>query len=112
MAPQDSPGHSVEVAWVYETGSGQALRGDLHFASTDCDVRPLMKDIDTTTTPFYVMGRDYDWSCMEAHTDAIKERMPQVKVVRMQGIGHFPPDEKPESLKRTLLPGLGEVSTV
>ena len=109
MAPQDPPGNSDEVAWLYETGSPRALRGDLAFASLDCDARPFMKDIDPSKTPFYVLGGEYAWSCTKEHTDGIKQRMPQAKVVRMEGIGHFPPDENPEVFKRYLMDVLGEV---
>lgn len=104
MAPNDPVGCADEVAFVYETGSPQALRGDLYFAAMDCDARPFMGKIDTEHTPFYVLGGEYDWSCSEEHTDAIKKRMPGAKVIRMKGIGHHPADENPEVFKKYLLP--------
>ncbi|KIX06611.1 uncharacterized protein Z518_04587 [Rhinocladiella mackenziei CBS 650.93] len=109
MAPTDPPGCSDEVAWLYETGSPRALRGDLNFASRDCDARPFMAQIDTSKTPFYVLGGEYDWSCTKEHTDLIKQRMPQANVVRMKGIGHFPPDENPGVFKEYIMPVLDEV---
>lgn len=54
-----------------------------------------MNQIDTEKAPFYVLGGEYDWSCNKEHTDAIKSRMPGANVVRMEEIGHFPPDENP-----------------
>ena len=91
------------------TGSPRAFRGDLAFIGLYCDARPFMKDIDTSKTPFYVLGGDYDWSCTKQSTDIMKERMPQVNVVRMEGIGHFSPNENPEVFKKYLTPILEEV---
>ena len=108
MAPNDPVGCADEVAFVYETGSPQALRGDLYFAAQDCDARPFMGKIDTDRTPFYVLGGEYDWSCNEEHTDGIKKRMPGARVVRMKGIGHHPADENPEVFKSYLLPCVDE----
>jgi pimeloyl-ACP methyl ester carboxylesterase len=106
MAPTDPAGHADEVAWVYETGSPRVLRGDLHFAALDADARPFLSDIDTEQTPFFLLGGQYDWSCTEEHTDAIKAQNPGIDVVRMEGIGHFPPDENPEVFKSYLMPVL------
>ncbi|KAF2108808.1 Alpha/Beta hydrolase protein [Lophiotrema nucula] len=100
---------SRSTAWLYESGSPRTLCGDLGFASLDCDSRPFMGKIDTGKYPFYVLGGEYDWSCTEEHTDAIKQRMPGAQVVRMKGIGHFPPDENPAVFKKYLVPCLEEL---
>ena len=60
MAPSDPSGCADEVAWLYETGSPRALRGDLNFASRDCDARPFMHKIDTVRISFYALGGEYD----------------------------------------------------
>ncbi|KAF2093874.1 putative carboxylesterase protein [Rhizodiscina lignyota] len=109
MAPMDPPEHADETAWLYETGAPRTIRGDLAFAALDCDARPFMGQIDTTKIPFYVLGGEYDWSCTKEHTDAIKSRMPRAIVVRMDGIGHFPPDENPAVFKKYLVPCLEEL---
>src|SRR5690348_1211243 len=73
--------HACYAHCVCETGRPQALRGDLYFAARDCDARPFMSQIDTEMTPFDVLGGEYDWSCNEEHTNAIKERMPRARVI-------------------------------
>src|ERR1700731_3453315 len=108
MAPTDPPGSADEAAWVYESGNPRTLRGDLYFASLDSDARPFMGQIDTDHTPFYLLGGEYDWRCTPEHTDAIKQRMPGIEIVRMNGIGHFPPNENPEVFNQYLLPVLDQ----
>ena len=106
MAPQDSAGHADGVAWVYESGNPRTLRGDLHFAACDCDSRPLLKELDVADVPFYLMGGEYNWSCTEEYTGAIKEAQPGIHEIRLEGIGHFPPDENPATFKKYFSPAL------
>jgi pimeloyl-ACP methyl ester carboxylesterase len=67
-----------------------------------------MGDIDIQKAPIYVLGGEYDWSCTAEHTKAIQKRMPRACVVRIEGIGHFPPDENPGVFKKYLVPSLEE----
>jgi len=52
-----------------------------------------LKELDVSDTPLYLLSREYDWTCAEEHTSAIKKAQSGIDEIRMAGIGHFPPDK-------------------
>jgi pimeloyl-ACP methyl ester carboxylesterase len=99
-----------EVEWIYSQAGPGVLAGDFHYAAEDHDVRDTLRDVDPRAAGLYVIGGDWDPSCLPEHTDELAALAPGLPVTRIPDAGHFPPSENPESFRTALLPILAEVA--
>jgi pimeloyl-ACP methyl ester carboxylesterase len=59
-------------------------------------------EIDTSKTQVHVIGGDYDWSATPERCKALADAIPGATYTRMDGMGHFPMSENPETFERYL----------
>jgi pimeloyl-ACP methyl ester carboxylesterase len=108
ISPDSPLDRAREVEWVYAAAGPGVLAGDLAGA-TDCDVRDTMSQIDAERAGLFVIGGDWDLSCLPEHTAELSDAIPGLPVVRMPDAGHFPPAENPEAFREVLLPILDQI---
>lgn len=108
MAPED---RRREVEWIYAQSGPGVLAGDFHYAAEDHDVRDRMHEIDAKAVGLYVIGGDWDVSCLPEHTAELSEGIPGLPVTRIPDTGHFPPAENPKAFRKALLPILNEIAS-
>lgn len=108
ISPDSPVDRAKEVEWVYAQAGPGVLAGDLAGA-TDCDVRDTISQIDAERTGLFVIGGDWDLSCLPEHTRELSDAIPGLPVVRMPDAGHFPPAENPEAFREVLLPILDQI---
>ena len=78
-------------------GGPGVFKGDLHYYTSDGDVRARVAEIDTRACPLYLLTGEYDYSCTPADTRDLAARIQGAQVTIMQGLGHFPMSEDPDS---------------
>ena len=78
--------------------------GDIHFYSSDHDVREAIRHIDTKACPVFLLSGEYDYSATPEMTRAAAQAIPGAEFILMTEIGHFPMAENPERFKRYLMP--------
>jgi len=101
-----------EVSWIYAQNTGEAVKGDLGYASTDHDARDSLPEIDAEKMNLYVIAGEWDYSVKSEHTDYFKseiENLTDDRVFRMKGAGHYPPTENPEVFKEVIAPILKDM---
>jgi pimeloyl-ACP methyl ester carboxylesterase len=108
VSPESPIDRSDEIEWVYNQAGPGVLAADFSAAPT-ADVREPMKNTDPEAVGLYVIGGDWDLSCLPAHTDELVNAMPNLPVVRVPGLGHFGTAENPELFRETLLTILAEI---
>jgi pimeloyl-ACP methyl ester carboxylesterase len=108
ISPDSPLDRSREVEWVYAQAGPGVLAGDLAGAH-DCDVRDTIAHIDAQHAGLFVIGGDWDLSCLPAHTQELADAIPGLPVVRMPDAGHFPPAEHPDAFRKVLLPILDQI---
>jgi pimeloyl-ACP methyl ester carboxylesterase len=90
-------------------GGPGVFKGDLHYYTSDGDVRARVAEIDTRACPLYLLTGEYDYSCTPADTRDLAARIPGAQVTIMGGLGHFPMSEDPERFLDYLRPVLRSV---
>lgn len=98
-----------ETLWHYMQGGPGVFKGDLYFYNIDGDMRGRVSAIDTSKCPLYLLSGEYDYSCTPDDTRDLERRIPGVKAVIMQGLGHFPMSENPQSFMSYLRPLLQDI---
>jgi pimeloyl-ACP methyl ester carboxylesterase len=108
-SPLAPPDRRREAEWIYSQAGPGVLAGDFHYGAGDHDVRDRMHEIDARSAGLYVIGGDWDLSCLPEHTDELARAIKALPVTRIPDAGHFPPSENPESFRKALLPILDEI---
>lgn len=106
MAPEE---RRKEAAWIYSQAGPGVLAGDFHYGALDHDVRERMHEIDAKAIGLYVIGGDWDLSCLPQHTDELARAIKGLPVTRIPDAGHFPMSENPPSFRKALVPILDEI---
>jgi pimeloyl-ACP methyl ester carboxylesterase len=109
IAPTAPDRDRWETIWHYMQGGPGVFKGDLHYYTSDGDVRARVTEIDTRACPLYLLTGEYDYSCTPADTRDLSARIPGAQVTIMQGLGHFPMSEDPERFLGYLRPVLQSV---
>jgi pimeloyl-ACP methyl ester carboxylesterase len=110
MSPLSPEQFRRETAWVYSQGAPQVFRGDLDYYLGEHDLTvETASRIDTSKTQVHVISGDYDWSATPERSQALADAIPGATYTRMEGMGHFPMSEHPESFKAYLSELLGTV---
>lgn len=92
-APGGSESGRHETLWHYMQGGPGIFKGDLWFYRDDADFRGILKDIDTSVCPLWLLTGEYDYSCAPADTRATAEAIPGARFIEMSQLGHFPMSE-------------------
>ena len=68
IAPTAPEADRWETIWHYMQGGPGVFKGDLHYYTSDGDVRDRVAEIDTRACPLYFLTGEYDYSCTPADT--------------------------------------------
>jgi pimeloyl-ACP methyl ester carboxylesterase len=109
IAPTAPEADRWETIWHYMQGGPGIFKGDLHYYTSDGDVRARLAEIDTAQCPLYLLTGEYDYSCTPDDTRALAQHIKGANVTVMQGLGHFPVSEDPERFLGYLRPVLAEI---
>jgi pimeloyl-ACP methyl ester carboxylesterase len=108
MAPQSPLEYRQETWWYYAQGGPGIFKGELYFYSIDHDFRDLCSKLDGKV-PVYFMTGIYDFACTPEMTRQTAEKVKGSECIIMEGIGHFPMSENPETYKKYLMPVLEKI---
>lgn len=102
--------HRWETLWHYMQGGPGVFKGDLHFYSMDGDVSDGLAEIDTDLCPVFMLTGEYDHSCTPQASSDTAAMIRGAELSIMEGLGHFPMSEDPETFRTYLLPVLEKIS--
>jgi pimeloyl-ACP methyl ester carboxylesterase len=108
MAPQSPDEYRWETWWYYSQGGPGIFKGDLYFYSVDHDFRGRTDEI-SGNVPIYFLTGVYDFACTPEMTEETAKKVKGSECIIMEGIGHFPTSENPETFKEYLMPVLEKV---
>jgi pimeloyl-ACP methyl ester carboxylesterase len=114
IAPTAPEADRWETIWHYMQGGPGIFKGDLHYYTSDGDVRARLSEIDTRRCPLFLLTGEYDYSCTPDDTRAIARQIEGAQVTIMQGLGHFPMSEDPQRFLpylRRVLVGIASMPT-
>jgi len=109
MAPQSPAVSRHETLWMYRSSGPGVFKGDLHFYRVDGDLREVVRKIDTSVCPLYLLTGEYDFSCTPEDTRRTAEKIKGAEVVIMTALGHFPMSENPAHFRTYILPVLEKI---
>ena len=109
IAPTAPNAERWETLWHYMQGGPGIFQGDLHFHTVEGDIMEHIAEIDTARCPIYMLTGEYDFSCSPEMSQATADAIEGASLQIMEGMGHFPMSENPESFKRYLMPVLEEI---
>ena len=110
IAPQSPDASRHETLWMYKQSGPGVFKGDLYFYRVDGDLRPRIKEIDTSVCPLYLLTGEYDFSCAPEDTQrTVRSIAGGVDVTVMKELGHFPMSENPARFREYILPVLDRV---
>jgi pimeloyl-ACP methyl ester carboxylesterase len=109
IAPTAPEADRWETIWHYMQGGPGVFKGDLHYYTSDGDVRTRLADIDTGACPLYFLTGEYDYSCTPDDTRELARHIKGAEVTIMQGLGHFPMSEDPPRFMACLRPVLRRI---
>jgi len=109
IAPTAPEADRWETVWHYMQSGPGVFKGDLHYYTSDGDVRARVGEIDTGACPLYLLTGEYDYSCTPDDTRDLARQIRGAQVTIMQGLGHFPVSEDPERFLGHLRPVLADI---
>ncbi len=109
-APHSPEARRRENWWYYAQSGPGVYEGDIHFYSSDHDVREAIKAIDTRRCQVFLLSGEYDYSATPEMTRQVAAAIPGAEFILMQEIGHFPMIENPERFRSYLLPVLERIA--
>jgi pimeloyl-ACP methyl ester carboxylesterase len=109
VAPTAPEADRWETIWHYMQGGPGVFKGDLHYYTSDGDVRARLAEIDTRACPLYFLTGEYDYSCTPDDTRELARQIKGAEVTIMEGLGHFPVSEDPPRFMAYLRPVLQRI---
>jgi pimeloyl-ACP methyl ester carboxylesterase len=109
IAPTAPEADRWETIWHYMQGGPGVFKGDLHYYTSDGDVRARVAEIDTRACPLYFLTGEYDYSCTPDDTRELARQIKGAEVTVMKGLGHFPVSEDPPRFMAYLRPVLQRI---
>lgn len=110
VGPESPDQHRWETLWHYMQGGPGVFQGDLHFYTSDGDIRQRVAQIDTEKCPLWLLTGEYDYSCTPEDTEFLGTVIKGATWQIMKGMGHFPMSEDPERFLQYLRPVLQSVA--
>ena len=110
VAPTAPNADRWETIWHYMQGGPGIFKGDLHYYTSEGDVRDRIARIDTGACPLYLLTGEYDYSCTPDDTRELARRIRGAEVTIMDGLGHFPMSEDPSRFLNYLRPVLSRIA--
>jgi pimeloyl-ACP methyl ester carboxylesterase len=110
IAPTAPDADRWETIWHYMQGGPGIFKGDLHYYTSEGDVRDRIARIDTGACPLYLLTGEYDYSCTPDDTRELARHIPGAEVTIMNGLGHFPVSEDPSRFLGYLRPVLARIA--
>ncbi len=110
VAPTAPDADRWETIWHYMQGGPGIFKGDLHYYTSEGDVRDRIGRIDTGTCPLYLLTGEYDYSCTPDDTRELARHIRGAEVTVMNGLGHFPMSEDPPRFLSYLRPVLARIA--
>ena len=111
VGPKAPPEHRWETLWHYMQGGPGVFKGDLHFYSLDGDVSEgLQGDRHLHQCPVFMLTGEYDYSCTPEASKDTAALIKGAELTIMDGLGHFPMSEDPETFRKYLLPVLDKIT--
>ncbi|MDQ1239947.1 MAG: hydrolase protein [Thermodesulfobacteriota bacterium] len=112
MSPLSPEEQRRRAWWFYSQGGYGVYEGDLSFYSEEWDANTLISEFDVSDCPVYLLTGEYDYSASPESTLRLAGLIPGAHVRIMQGLGHFPMTEDPDTFRAYLLPILAELKRV
>jgi len=109
-SPTSPENYKRETVWAYSQGAPPVFKGDLNYYLIEHDLNETASTIDTSKTKVFVLNGEYDWSAPPAKGQTLVERITGASHHAMQGLGHFPMSEDPETFKRYIAPVLEQAA--
>jgi pimeloyl-ACP methyl ester carboxylesterase len=109
MAPQSPEAFRRETVWAYSCGWPPAFLGDLYCYLVDHDLRDEAAAIDTNRVGVHLFTGEYDASATIEHGQAAHDAIAGSTFTVMDGMGHFPMSENPDTFIPHLLPVLDDI---
>jgi len=109
MAPQSPEPLRRETMWAYSSGWPPAFLGDLYYYLVDHDLTEEAAAIDTRQVGVHLLTGEYDASATIEHGQAAHDAIGGSTFTVMNGVGHFPMAENPETFIPLLLPVLDDI---
>jgi pimeloyl-ACP methyl ester carboxylesterase len=110
VAPMAPEADRWETIWHYMQGGPGIFKGDLHYYTSEGDVRDRVARIDTSACPLYLLTGEYDYSCTPDDTRELARHIRGAQVTIMDGLGHFPVSEDPPRFLGYLRPVLSRIA--
>jgi pimeloyl-ACP methyl ester carboxylesterase len=111
MSPTSPEALRRETVYAYSAGWPPAFLGDLYYYIVDHDLTAEAGAIDTSRVGVHLLTGEYDASATIEHGRAAHEAIAGSTFRVMDGVGHFPMSENPESFLGYLLPVLDAIRT-
>ena len=105
-APSSPEYFKRQIWWQYSSQGYGIFAGDLKFYFRGWDGRGRVESIDSKACPVYMLTGKYDYSCTVEASKATADKIPGAKFEAMEGLGHFPLTENPETVMPYLLRAL------
>lgn len=106
VGPASPDQHRWETLWHYMQSGPGVFKGDLHFYTSQGDIRARVANIDTTRCPLWLLTGEYDYSCTPEDTKYLASCIAGARWTIMKEMGHFPMSEDPERFMAYLRPVL------
>lgn len=106
IGPNASSTDRWETLWHYMQSGPGVFKGDLHFYTSEGDLRGMVQKIDTKNCPLYLLTGEFDYSCTPEDSQQLASLIPGTHLKIMPGIGHFPMSESPDTFIEHLMPVL------
>ena len=111
MSPTSPLENRRRASWIYSQGGPGVYPGDLTFYSDEFDGAVTAPRIDAQATPVALLSGTYDYSATPQDGAKLAALIPGALHVVMDGLGHFPMIEHPNSFRPHLVRGLDHVAT-
>jgi len=110
VGPEAPKQHRWETLWHYMQSGPGVFKGDLHFYSIDGDISETLAEIDTSKCPVFMLTGEYDYSCTPDSSRRTADIIEGAQLTVMEGLGHFPMSEDPDTFRAHLMPVLRQIA--
>jgi len=106
MSPTSPEPFRKEITQAYASGWPPSFLGDLYYYMTEYDLTEKAEEIDTGKVGVHILSGEYDWIATLEMGEHAHETIEGSTWSVLEGMGHFPMSEDPESFLKYLMPVL------